>query len=260
MSFTVLIPARHASSRLPGKMLADLGGKPLVVRVAERAALAGAPVVVATDHADIAAACAAHGIRALITRVDHASGTDRLGEAAQQLGLADTDIVVNVQGDEPLIDVALVKRMAALLGERPDCAIATAAHPLYDAADLWNPNIVKVALDARSTALYFSRATIPWARDAFAQSRDQLPPGLPVVRHMGLYAYRVAFLRAFPQLPVAAIETFEALEQLRALFHGYRIAVEVSEATPAPGVDTPADLERVRQIFAAGGAVSAGAT
>jgi 3-deoxy-manno-octulosonate cytidylyltransferase (CMP-KDO synthetase) len=247
--FTVVIPARHASTRLPGKMLADLAGKPMVVRVAERAAQAGAAVVVATDHHSIAAACAHHGVRALMTREDHASGTDRLAEAAQQLGLASDAIVVNVQGDEPLIDVALIANVATLLQSRPDCAIATAAHPLTSAVELWNTNIVKVALDERDTALYFSRATIPWARDAFAQHKQQLPEGLPVYRHMGLYAYRVSFLQSFPTLTPALIERFEALEQLRALYHGYRIAVQVTHATPAPGVDTAEDLEAVRQLF-----------
>jgi len=251
MDYTVLIPARWASTRFPGKPLADLGGRPMIVRVAERAQAAGATqVVVATDDARIAAAVDAHGIRACMTRDDHPTGTDRLAEAAQALGLADDAIVVNVQGDEPLLAPALIRRMAELLAERPDAAIATACHPIEDPAEAFSPNVVKVVLDRDGYALYFSRATIPWARDAFAAGRDALPAGLPLYRHYGLYAYRVAFLRAYPGLAPAAIERFEALEQLRALWHGYRIAVEVTTGTPAPGVDTPEDLERVRALYA----------
>jgi 3-deoxy-manno-octulosonate cytidylyltransferase (CMP-KDO synthetase) len=185
-----------------------------------------------------------------MTRADHATGTDRLAEAADQLGLADDAIVVNVQGDEPLLDAALIRNMAALLAARPDAAIATACHPIDDVAEAFNPNVVKVVCDAAGYALYFSRATIPWARDAFRDSPGTLPPGLPLYRHYGLYAYRVSFLRAFPALAPAPIERFEALEQLRALWHGYRIVVEVTHGTPAPGIDTPEDLARVREIFA----------
>ena len=254
MSFTILIPARYASTRLPGKPLADLGGKPMIVRVAERAQDSGATrVVVATDDARVKDAVAAHGIAVCMTRADHPTGTDRLAEAAVALGLAGDDIVVNVQGDEPLLDPALMRRMAAVLAERPDAAIATACHPIDDAAEAFNPNVVKVVLDARRNALYFSRATIPWARDAFACGRPAaLPADLPIYRHYGLYAYRVGFLRRFPSLPVAPIERGEALEQLRALWHGERIVVEVTDATPAPGVDTPEDLARVRAMYAAG--------
>ena len=249
-SFIVLIPARRASSRLPAKVLADLAGKPMVVRVADQAAQSGASqVLIATDDAEIRSVVEQHGYRALLTRADHRSGTDRLSEAAQQLGLADDAIVVNVQGDEPLISPDLIAEVAAELARRPDCAIATACHALIEAADMFNPNIVKVALDKRNSALYFSRATIPWARDAFAADRDTLPPGLPIYRHMGLYAYRAAFLRSFPSLEPAPLEQFEALEQLRALWHGYRIAVHITAATAAPGVDTPADLELVRALL-----------
>ena len=251
--FTVIIPARHASTRLPGKPLADIAGKPMVVRVAERAAAAGADrVVVATDDVRIKTAVEAHGIAACLTAADHATGTDRLAEAAQQLGLPDDAIVVNVQGDEPLLSPALIRAVADLLAAHPDAAIATACHPITDPAEAFNPNVVKVVLDAKGHALYFSRATIPWARDAFADSRDDLPQGLPLYRHYGLYAYRVRFLRAFPTLTPAPIERFEALEQLRALWHGFRIVVEVTTGTPAPGVDTPEDLDRVRALFAAG--------
>ena len=255
MAFTVLIPARFASTRLPGKPLADIAGKPIVVRVAERAQGSGAArVVVATDDARVEAAVAAHGIAVCMTRADHPTGTDRLAEAAALLALPDDAIVVNVQGDEPLLDPALMRRMAEVLAARPDAAIATACHPIDDAAEAFNPNVVKVVLDAAGYALYFSRATIPWARDAFAAARDALPAGLPLYRHYGLYAYRVSFLRAYPRLAPAPIERFEALEQLRALWHGYRIAVEVTHGTPAPGIDTPEDLARVRALFAAAGA------
>ena len=251
--FTVIIPARYASTRLPGKALADIAGKPMVVRVALRAQRAGAlSVVVATDDVRIKAAVEAHGIAACLTRSDHATGTDRLAEAAQQLGLADDAIVVNVQGDEPLLSHELIRTMADLLAAHPDAAIATACHAISDAAEAFNPNVVKVVLDHRRYALYFSRATIPWARDAFAAGRGAVPEGLPIYRHYGLYAYRVGFLRAFPALAPAPIERFEALEQLRALWHGFRIIVEITAGTPAPGVDTPEDLERVRALFSPG--------
>ena len=255
VKFTVLIPARYASTRLPGKPLADIAGKPMVVRVAERALASGATrVVVATDDARVRDAVVVHGHVACMTRVDHLTGTDRLAEAAQQLGLADDEIVVNVQGDEPLLDAALIRSVAMLLSARAEAAIATACHPIDDVAEAFNPNVVKVVLDANGYALYFSRATIPWARDAFGENRDalplELPHELPLYRHYGLYAYRMSFLRAFPALAPAPIERFEALEQLRALWHGYRIAVEVTHGTPAPGIDTPADLNRVREIFA----------
>jgi len=250
VSFTVLIPARYASSRLPGKPLADLGGRPMVVRVAETAQRSGAQrVVVATDDNRVLESVRAHGIEACMTRADHPTGTDRLAEAAALLGLSPQAIVVNVQGDEPLIDPQLVARVAALLAARPDASIATACHPIEDPDEAFNPNIVKVVLDGAGNALYFSRATIPWARDAFRERPQALPEGLPLYRHYGLYAYRVAFLARYPSMPVAPIERFEALEQLRALYHGERIAVEVTEATPAPGVDTPEDLTRVRELM-----------
>ncbi|HTQ01422.1 MAG TPA: 3-deoxy-manno-octulosonate cytidylyltransferase [Casimicrobiaceae bacterium] len=250
MSFTVLIPARYASTRLPGKPLADIAGKPMVVRVAERALQSGAArVVVATDDARVRDACERHRIDVCMTRVDHPTGTDRLAEAAATLGLKDDDIVVNVQGDEPLLEPSLMRSMAQLLAKRPDAAMATACHAIVDAAEAFNPNVVKVVLDAMGYAMYFSRATIPWARDAFAKTRDTLPEGMPVYRHYGLYAYRASFLRAYPTLAPSPLERVEALEQLRALWHGYRIAVEITHGTPAPGIDTPEDLARVRVLY-----------
>jgi 3-deoxy-manno-octulosonate cytidylyltransferase (CMP-KDO synthetase) len=250
--FTVLIPARFTSTRLPGKPLADIAGKPMVVRVAERAVEAGAQqVVVATDDERIKVAVEASGVAACLTSVDHPTGTDRLAEAAKLLALDDETIVVNVQGDEPLLSPALIRAVAELLAAHPEAAIATACHPIADAAEAFNSNVVKVVLDHERYALYFSRATIPWARDAFAGGPTDVPAGLPLYRHYGLYAYRVGFLLRFPALAPAPIERFEALEQLRALWHGFRIVVEITAGTPAPGVDTPEDLERVRALFAA---------
>ncbi len=249
MSFTVLIPARMASSRLPDKPLADIAGLPMVVRVAQRAALSQAQrVVVATDDPRIANACEDHRIEALMTRVDHPSGSDRLAEACTLLGLATDAIVVNVQGDEPLIDPASINAVADLLQQRPDCAMSTLAHAIDSVEDFANPNVVKVVLDKLNTALYFSRAPIAWWRDGFAQGVTQLPSPAPL-RHVGLYAYRVGFLLAFPQLSQAPLEIVESLEQLRAMWHGHRIAVHISEHAPGPGIDTPQDLERVRRVF-----------
>lgn len=252
MNFTVIVPARLASTRLPDKPLADIGGAPMVVRVAQRAAQSSASaVVVATDHASIVAACERYGVRALMTRADHASGSDRLAEACGLLGLDGEDLVVNVQGDEPLIDPALIDACAALLGQRPDCVMSTAAHALEGVADYANPNVVKVVLDAQGRALYFSRAPLPWWRDGNAQglaALAALPEPTPL-RHVGLYAYRAAFLRRFPQLPMSPLERLEALEQLRVLWHGERIAVHVATHAPGPGVDTPEDLARVRSII-----------
>ena len=249
MTFTVLIPARYASTRLPGKPLADVAGKPMVVRVAERARGSGAArIVVATDDERIRDAVTAHGFESVMTRADHATGTDRLAEAAVRLRLPADHIVVNVQGDEPLLEPALIRQMARLLAGAGDAAMATACHAIDDPREAFNPNVVKVVLDARGYALYFSRATIPWARHAFAAGPAAIPQGLPLYRHYGLYGYRVSFLRRFPGLEAAPIERFEALEQLRALFHGYRIVVAIAEGTPAPGVDTDEDLARVRGL------------
>jgi 3-deoxy-manno-octulosonate cytidylyltransferase (CMP-KDO synthetase) len=246
----IVIPARFASTRLPGKPLLDIAGKPMVVRVAEQARLSGiVRVVIATDHDAIAQASRAYGVEVLLTRADHATGTDRLAEVATALALPDDDIVVNVQGDEPLIEPELVRAVAGLLQSKPGAAIATACHPITTVDEAVNPNVVKVVLDRDGMALYFSRATIPHARDAFAENAGTLPPGLPLYRHIGLYAYRAGFLRRFPTLTAPAMERFEALEQLRAQWHGYRIAVFVSEGAPAPGVDTAEDLARVRALF-----------
>lgn len=249
MSFTVIIPARLASTRLPNKPLADLGGKPMIVRVAEQARLSGAArIIVATDHPDIAAACAAHGIEACMTRADHQSGSDRIAEVAHKIGLAPDAVVVNLQGDEPLIDPQLLAACAARISAT--VPMATCAHPIADAADVFNPNVVKVVLDKNGRALYFSRAAIPWHRDAFAQSRDRLPLAYAPLRHIGLYAYNNAFLQAYPKLEASPLEQVEALEQLRVLWHGFPIAVHVTDSAPQAGVDTPEDLARVRQLFA----------
>ncbi len=251
MNFTVLIPARLASTRLPNKPLADINGAPMVVRVAQRALKSCAiRTVVAADSTEIIEKCSAFGVQAVLTRVDHPSGSDRLAEACNLLGLADDDIVVNVQGDEPLIDPALINAVARLLTERPDCAMSTAAHSIDQLAHFLDPNVVKVVLDAHQTALYFSRAPIPAARDfaqkAWWESGSALPKPL---RHVGIYGYRVGFLRQFPTLSQAPLEQLESLEQLRALWHGHRIAVHITDQVPGPGVDTAEDLERARRLF-----------
>lgn len=250
VAFTAVIPARFASTRLPGKPLADIAGKPMVVRVGEQAAKSGAArVVIATDHEDVQRAARQFDMTALMTRADHATGTDRLAEVVEQLNMAQDDIVVNVQGDEPLIDPKLIAAVAEMLAAKPDAAIATAAHGISDAAEFFNPNVVKVVRDANGFAQYFSRAPIPFARDAFALTRDSLPQGFPARRHIGIYAYRVAFLRRYAALAPAPTEQFESLEQLRAMHHGFRIAVVDWPCALAPGVDTPEDLERVRALF-----------
>lgn len=252
MDFSVLIPARLASSRLPNKPLADLAGQAMVVRVAARAALSRAnQVVVAADSPTILEVCEKAGVRCLLTDAAHPSGSDRLAQACQLLGLAPEDVVVNVQGDEPLIDPELINEVARLLHARPDCAMSTAAHAIEHWSDYQNPNVVKVVTDAQGTALYFSRAPIAHGRDFGDQpwwhgkDRDLPAP----LRHVGIYAYRVGFLLQFPHLKEAPLEKLEALEQLRALWHGYRIAVYTTERAPGTGVDTPQDLERVRQIL-----------
>lgn len=247
--FTVLIPARRASTRLPDKPLADIAGLPMIVRVAQRAALSpAARVVVAADDEAIVQACQAHGVSAVLTRRDHPTGSDRLAQACELLGLDGDDRVVNVQGDEPLIDPELIARCADMLLERPECVMSTAAHPLSSPQEFTNPNVVKVVLDAASRALYFSRAPIPWWRDAPTPGHPAADAGQPL-RHVGIYGYRAGFLRRFPSLTASPLEGVESLEQLRVLWHGERIAVHVTTQAPGPGVDTPEDLARVRALF-----------
>ncbi len=246
MKFTVLIPARLASTRLPNKPLADIAGVPMVVRVAHRV-LSGhsaARVVVATDSVEVQTVCQSHQVEAVLTGTNHPSGSDRLAEACQILGLPDDEIVVNVQGDEPLIDPALVHAVAHLLTLQPEASMSTAAHAIASHAEFNNANVVKVVLDAKAMALYFSRSPIPCWRDG-----PGALPSPPPLRHIGIYGYRAGFLRLFPSLLQAPMEISEALEQLRVLWHGYRIAVHVTDKAPGPGVDTPEDLERVRLLL-----------
>jgi len=273
LAFNVVIPARHASTRLHGKPLLPIAGKPMVIRVAEQAAKSGAQAIwIATDHHAIANVVHEHGFKACMTRDDHASGTDRIAEVVEQRGWPDEAIIVNVQGDEPLMPPELIQAVALHLHDHPECAIATAAHAIHTEADMRNPNIVKTVLDKHGNALYFSRAPIPYPRDAFSvlaspEGRDDrssslrgevrrgdvealpLPKDLPVFRHIGIYAYRASFLRAYGQLTPCALEQFEALEQLRALYHGYKIGVFITEQAPPAGVDTQQDLESARAAF-----------
>ena len=247
----MVIPARYASTRFPGKPLADVNGVPMVVRVARQAVKSGADeVIVATDHDGIARTVEAHGHHVIMTRAEHASGTDRLAEVVALRRYPAARIVVNVQGDEPLIAPALIRRVAENLASHREAAIATAAHPLAAAREMRDPNVVKVVLDRRGYALYFSRAPIPYARDAFARGLRALPKGLPVYRHLGIYAYRARFLSEFSRLSAPPIERFEALEQLRALWHGYRVSVAIARTAPHPGIDTPRDLQRARRVLA----------
>jgi 3-deoxy-manno-octulosonate cytidylyltransferase (CMP-KDO synthetase) len=250
IAFSVIIPARFGSIRLPGKPLLDIAGKPMVVRVAERARRSGADrVAVATDDPGVAQAVREAGYLVCMTGKHHPTGTDRVAAAAAALGLGGGEIVVNVQGDEPLIAPAMIRDVARNLRDHPDAVMATACHPLEDEAALFSPNVVKVVTDRAGYALYFSRAPIPYARDAFAAGGRALPGDLPAFRHIGIYAYRMEFLRQYASLDRCELETHEALEQLRALWHGFRISVlRVSGAAP-PGVDTPEDLERVRRLF-----------
>ena len=251
MSFTVIIPARLASTRLPNKPLADIGGVPMVVRVAQRALLSSAErVVIATDSQEVIEKCADFGLAAVLTRADHPSGSDRLAEACKLLSLHDDALVVNVQGDEPLIDPVLIDAVALLLSARPDCPMSTAAHAIGEFADFLNPNIVKVVLDSHQSALYFSRSPIPAGRDFASQAWWKAGSHLPrPLRHIGIYGYRVGFLKQFPALPQAPMEQLEALEQLRVLWHGHRIAVHITHNPPGFGVDTPEDLVQARRLF-----------
>lgn len=243
----IIIPARYHSTRLPGKPLADVGGKPLLERVYERARASGAQhVVIATDDDRIRRAAENFGATVCMTAAAHASGTDRIGEAVTKLGLSEHEIVVNLQGDEPLMPPALIRRVAETLANRADAVVATACHPITDAETLNNPNAVKVVCDGDGYALYFSRAPIPWPRARMAGARDA---PIRALRHIGLYAYRAGFIARFCAWGPCPMEEAEQLEQLRVLWHGERIAIYVAEEAPPNGVDTPEDLERVREHF-----------
>jgi 3-deoxy-manno-octulosonate cytidylyltransferase (CMP-KDO synthetase) len=242
--FKVVIPARYASARLPGKPLLDIAGKPMVVRVAGQAKLSGASeIVIATDFEKIMQVAAEHNFKSIMTDINHASGTDRIAEVAQLLNWNDDEIVVNVQGDEPLIDPELIKEVAAHLAQSKDAVMATACHTVHDEASFINPNIVKVVIDANGNALYFSRAPIPYPRD------DTHKQNIQAHRHIGIYAYRVGFLKKYAELAVTELEKIESLEQLRVLHHGYKIGVTITQNAPARGVDTQADLDYVRSLF-----------
>ena len=249
VDFHVVIPARHASTRLHGKPLLHIAGKPMVVRVAEQAAKSGAQQIwIATDHHAIASVVHEHGFKACMTKDSHVSGTDRIAEVVEKQGWPDNTIVVNVQGDEPLMPPDLISAVAQHLHRHPECAMATACHAIHDKVAMKNPNIVKTVLDKSGNALYFSRAPIPYPRDAFAAEKS-LPKELPVLRHIGIYAYRASFLRAYGQLTPAIIEQFESLEQLRVLYHGYKIGVVITDSAPPTGVDTAQDLQTAREAF-----------
>lgn len=249
-SFVVVVPARYASVRFPGKPLAEINGKPMVAHVVERARESGASeVLVATDDARIANAATAHDCAVAMTRDDHATGTDRIAEVVAQRGWDEETIVVNAQGDEPLLPPSLIRTVAHALEEHDDASIATACHPIREIDEFLDPNAVKVVFDEAGYALYFSRAPVPWPRDAFADARSSLPDRLPAFRHIGIYAYRCKFLREYAALKPVPIERFESLEQLRAMAHGYRIAVTVSDKAPPPGIDTPDDLDRLRDLM-----------
>lgn len=251
MDFHVVIPARYASSRLPGKPLAEIGGKPMIQHVYQRAQCSGArTVVVATDDRRIEAAVKAFGGTVVMTSEQHVSGTDRLQEVAVKLAFAPQAIVVNVQGDEPLIPPEVIDQVAALLAACSDASVATLSEPIDRAEDFFDPAIVKVVSTAGGRALYFSRAPIPWPRDAFAADKSRLPAGLNAQRHIGIYAYRVALLNRFVTWPVAPLEASESLEQLRVISHGETIAVAPAVAAVPGGIDTPADLQRLRQLLA----------
>jgi 3-deoxy-manno-octulosonate cytidylyltransferase (CMP-KDO synthetase) len=243
----VIIPARYASTRLPGKPLADIVGKPLVQRVYERAQEAGASsVVIATDDDRIRRAAEAFGATVCMTRPDHPSGTDRLAEVIEKLSIGEREIVVNLQGDEPLMPPALIGQVGRALESHPDAVMATACHAIENQAEFTNPNVVKVTFDERGYALYFSRAPIPWPREKMA---GKIESKVEAYRHIGLYAYRAGFVRRYAGWPACPLEKTEQLEQLRVLWHGERIAVAIADAAPGPGVDTPEDLEKVRKLF-----------
>jgi 3-deoxy-manno-octulosonate cytidylyltransferase (CMP-KDO synthetase) len=244
--FKVVIPARYASTRLPGKPLVDIAGKPMVIRVAEQAAKSQADeVVIATDFEKIMQVAQSYQVNAVMTRIDHVSGTDRIAETAQAMGWHDDVIVVNVQGDEPLIDPALINEVALTLAHNHQAVMATACHPIHDESTFLNPNVVKVVMDVHGNALYFSRAPIPYPRDEVHKQN------IKAHRHIGIYAYRVGFLKQYAQLSATELEKIESLEQLRVLHHGFKIAVSVTENSPASGVDTQEDLDYVRSVITA---------
>ncbi|CAI8754565.1 MULTISPECIES: 3-deoxy-manno-octulosonate cytidylyltransferase [Methylococcus] len=246
--FTIVIPARYGSTRLPGKPLLELGGKPMIAHVCERALEAGAAeVVVATDDARIAEAVDGLPVTAMLTRTEHASGTERLAEVAERRAWSDDTLVVNLQGDEPFMDAALLRALAEALGRREDCRVATLAAPIHRPEEIFDPNVVKVVTDGENRALYFSRAAVPWDRESFAEGAGVPMPGMPYRRHIGVYAYTASYLRRYVDLEPSPLEHVERLEQLRILWHGDRILVVPVEGAPAPGVDTAADLERARR-------------
>ena len=250
MAFIAIIPARLASTRLPNKPLADIMGKPMIVRTAEQVQKSGASAIyIATDSQQVVDAVRPYGIECLMTKSNHPTGTDRLAEAIDLLQLGEAEIIVNIQGDEPLIRPEVIDAVATQLQQNPNAAIATVATPYADDAEFFNPNSVKVVCGLSGQALYFSRAPIPWSRDAMQQDPTALAPNLTALKHIGIYAYRTCFLRQFPNLPRGPLETHESLEQLRALENGYGISVYISPSAPAPGVDTVADLNKVREIF-----------
>ncbi|MGF6436113.1 3-deoxy-manno-octulosonate cytidylyltransferase [Kosakonia sp. 1610] len=248
MSFVVIIPARYASTRLPGKPLVDINGKPMVVHVLERARESGAErIIVATDNEEVREAVQAVGGEVCMTRADHQSGTERLAEVVEKCGFSDETVIVNVQGDEPMIPPAIIRQVADNLAARRDVGMATLAVPIESAEEAFNPNAVKVVMDAQGYALYFSRATIPWDRDRFAASRETI--GDSFLRHIGIYGYRAGFIRRYVSWQTSPLEQIEMLEQLRVLWYGEKIHVDVASVVPGTGVDTPDDLERVRQAM-----------
>lgn len=248
MSFVVIIPARYASTRLPGKPLVDINGKPMVVHVLERARESGAErIIVATDNDEVKVAVQAVGGEVCMTRADHQSGTERLAEVVEKCGFSDETVIVNVQGDEPMIPPAIIRQVADNLAARCDVGMATLAVPIESAEEAFNPNAVKVVMDAQGYALYFSRATIPWDRDRFAASRETI--GDSFLRHIGIYGYRAGFIRRYVSWQTSPLEQIEMLEQLRVLWYGEKIHVDVASVVPGTGVDTPEDLERVRQAM-----------
>lgn len=250
--FIAIIPARLGSTRLPNKPLLDIAGKPMVVHVAEKARASGARSVwVATDNMEVAKCAWRSGFDAMLTSANCASGTERVAEVVRQQKFPDSTIIVNVQGDEPLIDPALIREVAEHLDHDAGAPMATVCHPIQSREEMFSPGVVKVVLDGNGRAMYFSRAPIPFARDNFASGAANMPQGLPAHRHVGIYAYRAKFLHGYSDLAPSPIEDFESLEQLRVLWHGHAISVKVSERASLPGVDTPEDLERVRQYLAA---------